>query len=123
MDRENEDSFNMFKGGSSINSQNLSHTYSNNCLVKSNWPQFYKYISQLIKRGWHHFFYTGIKCSMKLALFILAALLAAAWIIGFFIFKTGTMIHVLMIAAVLLFMQAIIVSPRRNRVIDTESAY
>lgn len=60
---------------------------------------------------------------MKLALFILAALLAAAWIIGFFIFKTGTMIHVLMIAAVLLFMQAIIVSPRRNRVIDTESAY
>jgi hypothetical protein len=77
----------------------------------------------LINRGWHHFFYTGVKCSMKLALFILAALLAAAWIIGFFIFKTGTMIHVLMIAAVLLFIQAIIVSPRRNRVIDTESAY
>ncbi len=76
-----------------------------------------------IKRGWHHFFYTGVKCSMKLALFILAALLAAAWIIGFFIFKTGTMIHVLMIAAVLFFMQAIIVSPKRNRVIDTESAY
>jgi hypothetical protein len=42
MDRENEDSFNMFKGGSSINSQNLSHNYANNCFVKSNWQQFYK---------------------------------------------------------------------------------
>ena len=60
---------------------------------------------------------------MKLALYILAALFAASWVIGFFLFKTGTMIHVLMITAILFFMQAIIISPKRSRVIDTESAY
>jgi hypothetical protein len=77
----------------------------------------------LITHGWHHFFYTGVKCSMKRAFYILAFLLAAAWVVGFFLFKTGTMIHVLMITALLFFMQAIIISPKRNRVIDTESAY
>lgn len=77
----------------------------------------------LIKRGWHHFFYTGLKCSMKLAFYILAVLLAAAWVIGFFVFKTGSMIHVLMITAVLFLMQAIIISPKRNRIVDAESAY
>jgi len=60
---------------------------------------------------------------MKRALYILAALLAAAWVIGFFIFKTGTMIHVLMITAILFLMQAIIISPKRSRIVDTESAY
>ncbi|HKO81105.1 MAG TPA: DUF5670 family protein [Chitinophagaceae bacterium] len=59
---------------------------------------------------------------MKLVLYIVAALLAAAWVIGFFIFKTGTMIHVLMISAILFLMQAIIISPKRNRIVDTESA-
>lgn len=76
-----------------------------------------------IAHGWHHFFYTSVKCSMKLALYILAFLLAAAWVIGFFLFKTGAMTHVLMITALLFFMQAIIISPKRSRVIDTESAY
>jgi len=60
---------------------------------------------------------------MKLALYILAALLAAAWVVGFFLFKTGTMTHVLMITALLFFMQAIIISPKRSRVMDAESVY
>lgn len=49
---------------------------------------------------------------MKRALFVVAALLTASWIIGFFILKTGLLIHVLMIMAALLFMQAIIISPK-----------
>jgi hypothetical protein len=77
----------------------------------------------LINHGWHHFFYIGVKCSMKLAFYILAALLAAAWVIGVFIFKTGTLIHVLMITAVLFLMQAIIISPKPGRIADTESSY
>jgi hypothetical protein len=59
---------------------------------------------------------------MKLAFFILAALLAAAWIIGVFVFKTGSLIHVLMITSLLFLMQAIIISPKRNRIADAESA-
>lgn len=66
----------------------------------------------LIKQGWHHFFYTRVNECMKLALFILAALLAASWGIGFFVFKTGMVTHILMITAALLLMQAIIISPK-----------
>ncbi len=58
---------------------------------------------------------------MKLAFFILAALLAAAWIISFFVFKTGVLTHVLMITSLLFLMQAIIISPKRNRVVDAEA--
>jgi hypothetical protein len=49
---------------------------------------------------------------MKLALFILAALFAASWGIGFFIFKTGMFTHVLMITSVPFLMQAVIISPK-----------
>jgi hypothetical protein len=72
----------------------------------------------VIKRGWHHFFYTRVNVFMKLVLYILAALLAASWVIGFFIFKTGMFIHILMIMAALLLMQAIIINPKPNRIAD-----
>jgi hypothetical protein len=74
----------------------------------------------LIKQGWHHFFYKRVNEFMKLALYILAALLAASWIIGFFIFKTGMFIHVLMIIAILFLMQAIIINPKPSRIADAE---
>ena len=51
------------------------------------------------------------KC-MKLALFIIAALLATVWLVGFFIFNAGIFIHILMITAALFWMQGIIVSPK-----------
>ena len=49
---------------------------------------------------------------MKLALFIIAGLLAVGWILGFFIFSAGTFIHILVICAALAFMQAIILTPK-----------
>jgi len=49
---------------------------------------------------------------MKLTLFIIAAILMTAWIIGFFIFKAGTMIHVFIILSALCIMQGIIFTPR-----------
>ena len=48
---------------------------------------------------------------MKLALYILAALLAASWIVGFFIFNAGMFIHILIIIAALFWMRAIIINP------------
>jgi len=57
---------------------------------------------------------------MRLALYILAALLAVSWIVGFFIFKTGMFIHVLMITSALLLMQAIIINPKPSRIMDAE---
>lgn len=58
---------------------------------------------------------------MKRALYIVAALLAASWVVGFFILKTGMFIHVLMISSALLLMQAVIINPRRGRVTDPEN--
>ena len=49
---------------------------------------------------------------MKLALYIMAVLLTAVWIIGFFIFSAGMIIHIFMIAAALFLMQAIIINPK-----------
>lgn len=49
---------------------------------------------------------------LKLALFILAGLLAATWILGFFIFSAGAFIHIFVICAALALMQGIIVTPR-----------
>jgi len=49
---------------------------------------------------------------MKLALFIIAGLLAIGWILGFFIFSAGTFIHILVFSAALAFMQAIILTPK-----------
>ncbi|HKZ65068.1 MAG TPA: DUF5670 family protein [Chitinophagaceae bacterium] len=49
---------------------------------------------------------------MKLALYIMAALLIVAWIIGVFIFNAGMIIHIFIIAAVLFLMQAIIINPK-----------
>jgi 4-hydroxybenzoate polyprenyltransferase len=55
---------------------------------------------------------------MKLAFFIIAGLLAVAWILGYFIFSAGTYIHILVISAALSFMQAIIVTPRPQPISD-----
>ena len=49
---------------------------------------------------------------MKLALFILAFVLATAWAIGLFVFSAGVLIHVLLISAALFLMPAIIINPR-----------
>jgi hypothetical protein len=48
---------------------------------------------------------------MKLAFYILSVLLTVAWIIGFFVFNAGMLIHVLFISALLSFMQGIIFIP------------
>lgn len=52
---------------------------------------------------------------MKLVLFIMAILLTAVWIIGFFIFSAGTIIHIFMIIAALFLMQAIIIKPKTQQ--------
>jgi hypothetical protein len=104
-----------------INSQNLSHNYKKAVLQKSISRCFAS--RYLIKQGWHYFFYKWVNGFMKLTLYILAALLATSWVIGFFIFKTGMFIHVLMIIAVLFLMQAIIINPKPNRPVDAKNAY
>ncbi len=48
---------------------------------------------------------------MKLALFIIAALLAVAWIVSCFVLKAGIFVHIFLITAALLFIQAIIINP------------
>lgn len=49
---------------------------------------------------------------MRLAFFIISVLLTVAWIIGFFVFNAGMLIHVLFIAALISLMQGIIFIPR-----------
>jgi hypothetical protein len=51
---------------------------------------------------------------MKLTLFIVAGLLIVTWILGVFIFKAGTFIHILVISAALSFMQGIIFTPKQE---------
>lgn len=53
---------------------------------------------------------------MKLIFFIIAVLLAATWVVGFFIFTAGMVIHVLLISAALFLMQAIIINPKPHAV-------
>lgn len=55
---------------------------------------------------------------MKLAFFIIAGLLAIAWILGYFIFNAGTFIHFLVISAVLSFIQGVIVTPKPQPIGD-----
>ncbi len=55
---------------------------------------------------------------MKLAFFIIAALLAVAWILGYFIFNAGTVIHFLFISAALSLMQGIILTPKPQPIGD-----
>jgi Family of unknown function (DUF5670) len=55
---------------------------------------------------------------MKLAFFIIAGLLAIAWIVGYFIFNAGAFIHILVISAALSFMQAIILTPKPQPISD-----
>ena len=49
---------------------------------------------------------------MKLALYIVATLLAVAWIVGFFMLKAGTIVHIFIITATLFLIQGIITNPR-----------
>jgi len=49
---------------------------------------------------------------MRIVLFIIAGLLAISWILGFFIFSAGTIIHILVISAALAFLHAIIHTPK-----------
>lgn len=49
---------------------------------------------------------------MKLALYIVASLLALAWIVSCFVLKTGAFAHIFIITAALSLMQAIIISPK-----------
>lgn len=49
---------------------------------------------------------------MRLAFFIIAVVLTIAWIIGFFVFNAGMLIHVLFISALLSLMQGIIFTPK-----------
>jgi hypothetical protein len=51
---------------------------------------------------------------MRLTLFIVAALLTVSWILGAFVFKAGTFVHIFVITAVLSFMQAIIFTPKQT---------
>ncbi len=49
---------------------------------------------------------------MKWALYTLAILLTIGWVLGFFIYNAGTFIHVLMMLAVILCIQAVISNPK-----------
>lgn len=51
---------------------------------------------------------------MKGMLYILAVLLIIVWILGAFIFAAGLFIHILLIVAVIFYMQALIVRPNRK---------
>jgi len=51
---------------------------------------------------------------MKLTLFIVAGLLIVSWILGVFVFKAGTFIHIFVITAALSFMQGIILTPKQQ---------
>ncbi len=51
---------------------------------------------------------------MKLTLFIVAALLTVAWILGVFVFRAGTFVHIFVISAGLSFMQGIIFTPKQQ---------
>ena len=50
--------------------------------------------------------------SMKLALYIIASLLALAWIFSCFILKAGLFAHIFIITAALFLIQGIIISPK-----------
>lgn len=49
---------------------------------------------------------------MKLALFILAAILGMTWILGCFVFSAGAIIHICFISGGLALIQGIILTPR-----------
>lgn len=49
---------------------------------------------------------------MKRMLFGLALLLFLAWVIGFFIFNAGKMIHLSGIISAIAYMQAVIITPK-----------
>ena len=51
---------------------------------------------------------------MRLTLFIVAGLLIVTWILGVFVFKAGTLIHLSGISAALSFMQGIIFTPKQQ---------
>ena len=55
---------------------------------------------------------------MKLAFFIIAGLLAIAWILGYFVFSAGAFIHILVISAALSWMQGIILTPKPEPISD-----
>lgn len=60
---------------------------------------------------------------MKRMLFAIATLLLVAWILGFFIFNAGTMIHILIIVSAITGMQAVIITPRcqsSRRILDSQ---
>jgi hypothetical protein len=56
--------------------------------------------------------------TMKLAFFIIAGLLAIAWILGYFIFNAGAFVHFFVISAALSLMQGIIVTPKPQPIGD-----
>jgi hypothetical protein len=58
--------------------------------------------------------YLNENCTMRLTLFIVAALLTVSWILGAFVFKAGTFVHIFVITAVLSFMQGIIFTPKQT---------
>ncbi len=52
---------------------------------------------------------------MKRVLFGIATLLLVAWILGFFIFNAGTIIHLLIIVSAIACMQAVIITAPRGQ--------
>jgi hypothetical protein len=50
--------------------------------------------------------------AMKRALFVIAALLLAGWVLGFFILNAGVFIHIFIIVSAIACMQAVILTPR-----------
>jgi len=49
---------------------------------------------------------------MKTLLFVIAAMMVAGWMVSLLFFTTGMFIHILLMVALFLFMQAIIISPK-----------
>ena len=49
---------------------------------------------------------------MKLIFFVIAAVLAITWMIGFFVYKAGMFIHVSMMSSVLSCIHGVMINPR-----------
>ncbi len=52
---------------------------------------------------------------MKLIFFIVAAILALTWLIGFFVFKAGMFIHVSMMSSVIACIHAVLINPKQQQ--------
>jgi len=51
---------------------------------------------------------------MKNLLYITAAIFLTGWLIGFFLLRAGTLIHSLVVFALIFYLQAVIITPKHR---------